>query len=46
MPKLIKEVAGIEMMEGGKVKCARFQKDLTAVLKEEFERINNKELSL
>ncbi|MBQ7798420.1 MAG: hypothetical protein IJ371_04785 [Clostridia bacterium] len=48
MPKLIKKVAGIEVAENGKVKCVRFEKDLTDVLKEEYNRINsnNNELGL
>lgn len=48
MPKLIKQVAGIEVAENGKVRCVRFEKDLTKVLKAEFERINanNNEVSL
>ena len=48
MPKLIKQVAGLEVSENGKVRCVRFEKDLTKVLKAEYERINsnNVELSL
>lgn len=48
MPKLIKQVAGIEISENGKVRCVRFEKDLTNVLKAEYERINshNTEVSL
>ena len=48
MPRLIKQVAGMEVSSDGKVRCVRFEKDLTKVLKAEYERINsnNNEVAL
>ncbi len=41
MPRLIKQVAGMQVSSNGKVKCVRMEKDLTQILKEEFNRMNS-----
>ena len=41
MPRLIKKVAGMEISSNGKVRCVRMEKDLTQILKAEYERMNS-----